>query len=200
MKGQRGCTRPPHGPPTTQAAMSSLHQEEIWRPIAGYEGFYAVSNHGRVRSLDRVTSHGHRRRGVLLRPGINCTGHQKVRLCVKGAIEDFLLHRLVLEAFVGPCPDGMVCCHGPSGVLDNSVGNLCWGTKSKNAGEDKLRDGTDNRGTKHAMARLTEKQVIDILADGRTYQKIADSYGVSKPTITAIKTGRNWGWLSRPCA
>jgi hypothetical protein len=91
----------------------------------------------------------------------------------------------------------MICCHGPNGVLDNSVGNLCWGTPSKNSGEDKLRDGTDNRGTKHAMARLTEWQVIAILADSRPYQKIADNYGVSKPTITAIKTGRNWGWLSK---
>lgn len=177
--------------------MSSLQQEEIWRPITGYEGIYEVSNLGRVRSLDRVTIHGHRRRGALLRPAPNRTGHQKVRLCWEGVVNDFLLHRLVLEAFVGPCPEGMICCHGPNGVLDNSVENLCWGTKSKNAGEDKLRDGTDNRGSKHAMARLTEEQVIEIFADGRTYQKIADTYGVSKPTITAIKTGRNWGWLNR---
>ena len=177
--------------------MSSLHEEEIWRPIAGYEGLYEVSSHGRVRSLDRITSHGHRRRGTMLRPSANRTGHQKVRLCRKADVQSFLVHRLVLEAFVGPCPEGMICCHGPNGVLDNSVDNLCWGTKSKNSGEDRLRDETDNRGTKHAMAKLTEWQVINILADNRPYQKIADDYGVSKPTITAIKTGRNWGWLSK---
>jgi len=199
MQGQRGCTRLPHGPPITQAAMSSLHQEEIWRPIAGYEGFYEVSNYGRVRGVDRITSHGHRRKGKLRRLDLTKTGHQKVKLCRKGVEEVLLVHRVVLEAFVGPCPEGMVCCHGPNGVLDNSLGNLCWGTKSKNAGEDKRRDGTDNRGTKHAMVKLTENQVLDILADQRTYQRIADSYGVSKPTITAIKTGRNWGWLNKSC-
>jgi hypothetical protein len=179
--------------------MSSLHEEEVWRPIAGYEGFYEVSSHGRVRSLDRITSHGHRRRGAVLRPDTQKRGHQSVRLCKNHEIEKRLVHRLVLEAFVGPCPEGMECCHGPAGVLDNSVGNLSWGTKSKNNGEDKRRDETDNRGMKHAMARLTEWQVINILADDRPYQKIADDYGVSKPTITAIKTGRNWGWLSKSC-
>lgn len=27
---------------------------EIWKPVVGYEGFYEVSNLGRVRSLARI--------------------------------------------------------------------------------------------------------------------------------------------------
>lgn len=41
-------------------------------------------------------------------------------------------HRLVLEAFVGPRPHGMVACHGWNGPLDNSLGNLRWGTPESN--------------------------------------------------------------------
>ena len=52
-------------------------------------------------------------------------------VCVQGH-RNLLVHRLVLETFVGPCPDGMECDHRNRDGLDNRVDNLSWVTHSEN--------------------------------------------------------------------
>lgn len=57
--------------------------EEIWKDIDGYEGYYQVSNKGRVRSLDRVAwnHNGYApKKGILLVSRANATGHHTVNL------------------------------------------------------------------------------------------------------------------------
>jgi len=68
-----------------------------------------------------------------------------IGLSKNGIVKTFSVHRLVLEAFIGPCPKGLQCCHGHSGSANNRLLNLSWGTQEKNNGEDKQRDNTDNR-------------------------------------------------------
>ena len=108
---------------------------ERWRDVKGYKGFYQVSDQGRVRSLGRITScylGGPRRlKSKILRPALR--GESKylsVHLWKRGIKRTQLVHRLVLEAFVGDCPGGQVCLHGPLGALDNSVRNLSYGARS----------------------------------------------------------------------
>lgn len=48
------------------------------------------------------------------------------------------------------------------------------------------------KGERSGSARLTTAQVIEIKADTRTHQQIADHYGVARTTIGAIKRGKNW--------
>src|SRR4051794_31712386 len=43
-----------------------------------------------------------------------------------------LVHRLVLEVFVGPCPAGMECCHADGNSLNNALDNLRWDTPEAN--------------------------------------------------------------------
>jgi hypothetical protein len=116
---------------------------EKWLPVAGYKGCYEVSDHGRVRSLDRdvrCTHNATRRiRGQLLTPRRGSHGYFAVSLSKH---DKRTVHTLVLEAFIGPCPPGMECCHGPAGPADNRLSNLSWGTRSKNM-IDTLRDGTN---------------------------------------------------------
>lgn len=45
------------------------------------------------------------------------------------------VHLLVLEAFAGPRPPGMVGCHGQQGATDNSIANLRWDTPENNTAE-----------------------------------------------------------------
>ena len=110
---------------------------EHWKDIEGYEGYYQVSDQGRVRSISRVVSRSGgspmKLRGRVLRPGL-CSkyGHVQVVLCKDGFQRDAKVHRLVLAAWVGPCPSGCESLHGPAGVSDNSVSNLSWGTRSEN--------------------------------------------------------------------
>jgi len=121
---------------------------ERWRDVVGYEGLYRVSDLGRVRSVDRAVRGGYgepkKLVGKVRRLSQNSiSGYLFTSLCKEGKQRVVSVHRLVLAAFVGPCPDGLEVRHGPNGVVDNSVGNLSYGTKSQNS-LDRRRDGTDN--------------------------------------------------------
>lgn len=116
---------------------------EIWRPIAGYEDRYEVSDHGQVRSLSRrIGSGGPGTRvmnGRIRKQSIGIkNGYYYVAL---SATDKRLVHRLVLEAFVGPCPDGMECCHNDNNRLNNLVSNLRWDTRYNNV-QDTRAAGT----------------------------------------------------------
>ena len=116
---------------------------EEWRDIAGWEGFYQVSNCGRVRSLERtipVVREGYRWRRiqerVLVQQALPKLGHRIVTLQRAGIIQTLLVHRLVLTAFRGPCPIGMQCCHFPErDPGNNRVDNLRWGTHADNVAD-----------------------------------------------------------------
>lgn len=72
--------------------------------------------------------------------------------------------------------------------------HLRWGSPKENM-LDKLKDGTDNRGTKSATAKLTDEQVMKIRKDTRVQSVIASYYGVSQATISDIKNRKKWTWL-----
>lgn len=106
---------------------------ERWLPVVGFEGLYEVSDLGRVRSLrtDRVlsTEMNHLRGGyVRVKFSINRKWHRS------------LVHRLVLEAFVGPLPEGMVTRHLNGEPTDNRLENIVYGTQSENQ-HDAVRHG-----------------------------------------------------------
>ena len=121
---------------------------EKWLPAVGYEGLYEVSSIGRVRSLDKLVyckdgraprMHRGRVRKLYTHP----RGHLIVTLCASdGSRKIAKVHRLVLEAFVGPNPPGLECCHNNGDPSDNRVENLRWGTHRENM-RDKIKHGTN---------------------------------------------------------
>ncbi len=119
---------------------------EQWRDVVEYEGYYQVSDLGRVRSIDRVVLHGwggpkRLKSRILQSTPRNQHGHLAVNLCKNGIDRTIYVHQLVAEAWIGPCPKGQRVRHGLNGKLDNSVSNLCYGTPSED-GLDMRRDGT----------------------------------------------------------
>lgn len=121
---------------------------ERWRAIPGYEGSYEVSDVGRVRALTRKDSAGRSRRGKVLSPRRMPSGHRAIALSRNAVRRNHLVHHLVLEAFVGPRPDGLDGCHWNDVPDDNRVENLRWDTRSANM-LDSVRNG------KHGMASKT---------------------------------------------
>lgn len=112
-----------------------------WRPIAGQEGRYEVSDEGQVRSLDRVTR-GRLFRGQVLSPAPNPAGYLTVALLrIDGGSITQRVHRLVAEAFLGPRPAGMHTCHNDGDQKNNAAANLRYDTQSSNE-LDKVRHGT----------------------------------------------------------
>lgn len=110
--------------------------EEIWKPIVGYEGFYEVSNKGRVRSLKRKVSNGHGfyiKEGRVLAMSKTTTGYWKVELKKSGEKRRSMkVHRLVAFAFI-PNPENKPNInHIDGNPLNNEVENLEWCTQKEN--------------------------------------------------------------------
>lgn len=168
---------------------------EQWRPVVGHEGHYEVSDWGRVRSLDRMVSSGSGGqlrfcKGQILRPGRKSSGHVSVALG-RGNSRD--VHRLVLESFVGPCPDGLEALHSDDDGSNNRLSNLRWGTRGDNL-VDAVRNGRRPIGSHQHMAKLTEADIPRIRAmfGSVSLVSIARHFGVSESIIRQIKTGRAW--------
>lgn len=121
---------------------------EEWRDVVGWEGLYQASSHGCIRSLDRVVEmrNGILRlhKGQLLAPAYDDVGRARVNLCFAGQGNMRLVHRLVAEAFIGPCPEGMEVCHNDGNASHNHVSNLRWDTHLENV-QDTLRHGNNSR-------------------------------------------------------
>ena len=111
-------------------------KNEIWKDIAGYEGWYQVSNMGRVRSVDRTVyfKDGRRSRfykGKILKLKYH-NGYQMVNLLKNKELFVACVHRLVLETFVPPV-EGKTWCNHKNGIKsDNRAENLEWCTPSEN--------------------------------------------------------------------
>jgi hypothetical protein len=117
---------------------------ENWRDVPGWGGYYQVSDHGRVRSVDRIveSKRGHRRyRGKIIQPAVKETGHLTVSLYRDCSGSRKGIHTLVAAAFLGPCPDGMEVCHRNSIPSDNRPVNLRYGTRQSNV-QDMIAHGT----------------------------------------------------------
>ena len=124
---------------------------EVWKPVPGYEGFYSVSDLGRVRSDKRtiVDKNGHSRRipGAIITPEKKSSGYLIVRLCKNHDQTKRYVHRIVLEAFVGEAPPGTQACHWNDDKEDNRPENLRWGTPNENM-FDRVRNGIHHNAVK----------------------------------------------------
>ncbi len=127
---------------------------EEWRPVVGWEPYYEISSRGRVRAIPRVCI---RRNGSpmpiaerLLKPyRTPPMGYLAVKLKADGRKVGYRIHVLVLEAFVGPRPEGFVACHADGDHDNNVPSNLRWDTQQGNI-DDLRRHGT------HRNTRKTE--------------------------------------------
>lgn len=111
-------------------------ETEQWKPIAGFEGLYEVSNLGRVRSLGREVMRRNGRRltiaGRIMQPGTSGRGYQSVVLSKRGSSTFRTIHRLVALAFI-PNPNGHSHVdHRDCDIANSSAANLRWVTCSMN--------------------------------------------------------------------
>lgn len=182
---------------------------ERWLPIAGFPG-YEVSDAGRVRSYWSRA----RRPAVIeasarvMRLDSSCkNGYLRAGLTRDGKQHRYLVHRLVLEAFVGPNPPGMEARH----LLDNDPGNnhvanLAWGTHQENI-DDRGRHGNTARGDRQGLrlhpdrvargersgqSKLTAAQVQMIRGSTARGVDLARELTVSQSLISAVRKKHIW--------
>jgi hypothetical protein len=159
------------------------------KPIPGHPG-YTISNIG-----GKVVSYK-RRNPRVLKTWVDKGGGENAFLF--GPDKKYHCHNvghLVLLAWIGPCPPGQQCRHGPRGRRCHDLSNLCWGTKEENSA-DKTRDGTDARGENNGRSKLTERDVLDIrdeyFAGGVSVRQLADRHKCTKTNVHDILRRKLW--------
>lgn len=136
---------------------------EEWRHLPRH-GLW-VSSLGRYSGAIDAT-------GEIVAPSEGFTDRRGYRLAsVRG--RNVLAHRLVLEAFVGPCPEGMQACHNDGDRMNTRVGNLRWDTPKANSA-DRWRHGTTGVRIAPYLDRLGTLPDATIAAmAGCTHQNVA---------------------------
>lgn len=150
-----------------------------WADIPGFEGRYRISSAGTVWSI---------RRGKALSPDRTKLGYLRIKL---GAGPRYLLHRLVLLAFVGPSP--MVTNHKNGKKDDNRLRNLEYCTPTANNVHAIEVLGL-RRGEAHSETRFTDSQVRDmrrLYRNGVKQTDIARRFGTYQGVISNIIRGRS---------
>jgi len=107
----------------------SLPGEE-WRPAVGWERMYRASNMGRVYTLHEK---GRIATGMLVRGN-----YRVLKACDRERRANLMVHRMVLTAFRGPCPEGMEGCHNNGNSQDNRLSNLRWDTRLSNCADKRI--------------------------------------------------------------
>ncbi|MBQ1581316.1 MAG: HNH endonuclease [Prevotella sp.] len=162
---------------------------EEWKPVAGYEGLYEVSNLGRVKSLN----YHHTGKEGLLKQNIEKTNpypYAMVCLYKDGKCATPKVHKLVAMAFI-PNPDNLPQVnHKDEDSLNNCVNNLEWCTAKYNA----------NYGTRN-------KRMAKSLTNGKASKKIAQYASPGFPcelinvwpSLNEIKRQKGWS-IGNICA
>jgi hypothetical protein len=170
---------------------------EEWRPVVGYEGWYEVSNLGRVR---RVRPESATWAGRILASSPDSWGYPKVQLHKEGRPATRQVHCLVAAAFLGPRPEGMEVNHINGRKHDPSLKELEYTTPSGNT-MHALAAGlrVPLRGEQNAKARLNDGQVLEIdqmLRRGVRHKDIAPLFGISTNTVKWIGNGETWSHVT----
>jgi len=162
---------------------------EIWKPVKGYEDYYQISNLGRLVSLN-YKGNGYRK---LLKTNINKNGYEQVRLNVNKIGKNKKIHRLVAEAFLLNSKNKKCVNHKDSNRLNNTVDNLEWCTHSENTIHG-FKNGFIYRlsGENSKNSKLNNKKVIEIYISKKSHRELAKQFGVTKSSITSIKSKKTW--------
>lgn len=172
--------------------MAPFHLET--RPIPCAIGYHASK-------CGKIISH-HRLEPFALKTARHPCGYRKVVLKVENGYKNFLVHRLVMLAWVGPCPKGAVTNHKNGDKTDNRLENLEYCSQSYNMAHS-FAMGLSPKPPTHCgerapKAKLTEPQVIELrelAANGATIKELASAFGVTPSTASKIVLRHTWKHL-----
>lgn len=155
---------------------------EIWKDVKDYEGFYQVSNFGRVK---RVTT------DRILKSNMTSKGYLLVKLCKNSINSNKRIHRLVAEAFIPNSENKPYINHIDEDKTNNHASNLEWVTAKENSNH-----GTRNERISNAMSRSKSIPIIATnIKTGESQEfyggsECARQLGLYQSNITHVLKGR----------
>lgn len=157
----------------------TLIDTEIWLDIVGYEGIYQVSNHGRVRSLQRLVRNGPNTfrtvHGKLLKLDVLSDGYIGIGLHKDDHCKYYKVHRLVANAFIPNPENKPMVNHIDGNKQNNCVDNLEWVTSSENV--------------QHALQIGLIPIICGRIPSDMTRKRISDNSKQSRPVLY-VETGQ----------
>lgn len=176
------------------AEVLTLTSEIEYRDIPGFPGYRATSE-GHIESCWTSGSHGGMQsqwRRML--PWVTRDGRFIVGIYRNGTRSRRPIHRLVCEAFHGPCPAGCECCHNDGCCTNNVPFNLRWDTHKRNCVE-RREQGSAAIGERNGNAFLTASDVCGIRmmgASGIPQRAIAMHFAITQASVSLIIRGESW--------
>lgn len=144
---------------------------------------YSVSSNGLVRFDAKET---------IRMPQLSTAGYAYITFASSptGKPVFWPVHKLVMEAFGGPRPEGAQVCHADGNRLNNRLSNLRYGTAKDNAA-DRDWHGMTCRGVRNGNAKIKDQEAIDAIRrryaeGGVTQYELADEFQVSQAQINNI--------------
>lgn len=175
-----------------------MQEEEIWKDIPGYEGYYQVSNLGRVKSLDRIVPHprykcGQFWKGRISTIKIDRYGYPCITLNKKSHIKTITIHRLVAKSFISNPENKPQVNHIDGNKLNNKVNNLEWCTSKQNTihawktGLCKSRLGSNSSLSKVVLQYDLDMNLLNKYNGSCEASRIT---GINRSSISAVCNGR----------
>lgn len=153
-----------------------MKEKEIWKPVKGFEGYYEISNLGRVKSVDRyVNWNGHKRhvKEKIKDTHFDVHGYPCVTLCKDRKSRSYFLHRLLMEAFVPNPENKPFIDHINTDVRDFRLSNLRWVTAKENSNNPlTMQHCRENTYTEERTEKINAKRkALGILIEVYQYTK-----------------------------
>ena len=174
---------------------------EEWKDIEGQEGYYMISNLGRLKTIDRVItkSNGfeYKLKGRVIKTHIDKdNGYERTTLPVDGRRKTAFIHRIVAKAFI-PNPENKATVNHKNSIRsDNRVENLEWCTYKENTLHAKNKGRLKQpKGVNHVRAKLKEsniQEVYDLYKKGLSKSEIGRRFGISAGAVYHIVHRKTW--------
>ena len=169
-------------------------EQVIWKDIKGYGGYYQVSSHGQVRSLDRIVMSGgypRKIKGQILAQTTDRDGYKHLRLRKNGKEKSFFVHRLVAEAFVyNKKPDeNLQVNHKDEDKANNHFSNLEWCTAEYN-----INYGTRNQRLSKPVIAYNDRETLFFNSMTEAVYEGFTLSAISKVVKGKTKTHKGYRW------
>jgi len=164
---------------------------EIWKTIKGYEGYYEISNLGRIKALERIVDNHSmflkKIKEKILTNSISKTGYYTTSLSIKAVKKTFKIHRLIAINFIENHNNYPCINHIDGNKLNNDIYNLEWCTIKQNNYHAEINGLKKDYGVNNSRSKLSISDVIFIRKSNLKLKELSNIYKLNESTISKIR-------------